>query len=52
MSPRRQDEAGCKSWGLAECTDVDGGQELGRPSVDGTVVEMSRMLGRGCPEVG
>ncbi len=52
MSSRPQDEAACKSWGLAGCTDVGDVQELGRPSVDGTVVEMSRRLGRGCLEVG
>ena len=45
MSWRLQDEAVCKNWGLAACTDVDDGPELGRPSVDGTVVEMSRRIG-------
>ena len=31
---------------------MDDELELGRPSVDGTVVEMTRRLGRGCLEVG
>ncbi len=48
MSWRSRDEAACKNWGLAGCTDVDDGQELGRPNVDGTVVERSRRIGRGC----
>lgn len=48
MSSRRQDEVVCKNWWLAGCTGVDDGPELGRPSVDGTVVKMSRRLGRGC----
>lgn len=52
MSWRPQDEAVCKNWGLAGSTDVDDGPELERPSVDGAVVEMSRRLGRSCPEVG
>lgn len=52
MSSQPQDEAACKNWGLAGCTDVDDGPGLGRPSVDGTVEEMSRKLGQGCLEVG
>ena len=52
MSLRLQDEAGCKSWVLAGCTDADDGAELGRPSVDGIVVGMSRRTGQGCLEVG
>lgn len=52
MSSRPQDEAACKNWWLAGCTDADDGPELGRPSVDGTVVEMSRRLGLNCLEVG
>lgn len=51
MSSRLQDEAACKNWGLAGCTDVGDGLELGRPSVEGTAVEMSRRIGRGCLEV-
>ena len=52
MSSRPQDEAACKNLGLAGCIDADGGPELGRTSVDGTVVEMSRRLGLDCLEVG
>lgn len=52
MNSRPQDEAAYKRWWLAGCTGVDDGSELGRPSVDGTVVEMSRRLGWGCLEVG
>ena len=52
MSSRPQDEAACKNWELAGCIDVDDVQELGRPSVGGTVVEMSRRLGLDCLEVG
>lgn len=51
MSSRPEDEAACKNWELAGNTDVDYGPELERPSVDDTVVGMSRRLGRSCPEV-
>lgn len=52
MSLRPQYEVGRKNWELAGCTDADDGPELGRPSVDGTVVGMSRRLGQDCLEVG
>ena len=52
MCSRLQDEAACRSLGLAGCTDVAGGQELGRPTVDGTVVEMSRKIESGWIEAG
>lgn len=52
MSSRPQDEVACKNLGLAGCIDADDGPGLGRPSVDGTVVEMSRRLGLDCLEVG
>ena len=52
MSSRLQYEAACKNLGLAGCTDVAGGQELGRPNVDCTVVRMSRKIEWGWLEAG